>query len=520
MKDKNRGSGKNNLPAATGEKASGLKQGAQPGSKTRTSSATAEDVSHNTTKRVSAGAPPDNTKNRRRQQTATPQRSDNHPPPPPQPQKSGGGCAATTLALLALLFSLGVGGAGYYLWQQLQTGQQQSAQKLEQAVAARSGEVESNLQENRQRLSAVEEEIVNLKNEFDSLKTQQQELRTLQHDTTLQELASLNEKIVSINSSMEAAEQRLAELLTQQQNITSRIDEASSTLKKLAAAETAIAALNDRVESADARQQALLNTLEKVGSEAEQKLDIWKLAETEYLLETAAHRLSLEQDIEGAVAALKAASQSLANTTSSAQWSPLQESISTAVSELNSLPRPDLEGIAATLASLEEAASQLPLPKPERHLQSTTLDTSALNQPEDLQSWGSKMWDEVKKLVIIRRGDKPATVALLPPDEAHYLRQNLQLKLESARYALLRNKPAMFQENLRIAQEWIEAHFDTTAEAGNNMLARLQALRDTEFPQALPDLSPLLEQLHELRNPQTLHQDETTPDAAAEGASS
>ncbi len=422
------------------------------------------------------------------------------------------------LALIALALSLGVGGAGYYLWQQLQIGQQRTVQKLEQTMTSRVGEVGTSLQENKQKFSSVEKEITALKGEIEALGKQQQELRTLQHDTTLQELASLNEKITAINSSMEAAEQQLAELLTQQQTVTSRIDEANTTLQKLASVEKTITTLSDKVEAAGKRQQELLSSLQAVRKRAEQERDAWKLTEAEYLLKVASRRLSLEQDIRGAIAALEAADKNLAET-DDPRWMPVRKAISAAVAELNSLPKPDIEGSAVTIASLEKNIDQLPLPQPERHLQSTTLDTSALSHSEDLQTWGSKMWDEVKKLVVIRRGDKPATIALMPPDQAEYLRQNLHLKLENARYALLRNNPKLFMENLRTAQEWIETHFDTKAAATQGMLESLQKLQKMEFPQTLPDISTPLEQLRKLRKRNSPQQQET-PGMATEGATS
>ncbi len=498
-----------------------MKEEAQPGSETGKPPVAVKEKPQEKTNPVATGAKNSGKTDAEDKSGKTASAPEKEPPPsspPNQQQKSGGGCAATTLALLALAVSLGVGGAGYYLWQQLQVNQQQTAQQLEQTVANRVGEVGATLQENKQKFASVEKEITTLKSEFDALGKQQQELRTLQHDTTLQELAALNEKITTINSSMDSAEQRLAELLTQQKNITSRMDEANSTLQKLAAIEETITALNDKVEAASQRQQELLNSLEAARAQAEQERDAWKLAEAEYLLKTAVRRLSLEQDITGAVAALEAADSNLAET-GNPYWLPVRKTISAAISELESLPKPDIEGGATVITSLEKNIDQLPLPKPERHLQSTTLDTSGLNQPEDLQSWGSKVWDEVKKLVVIRRGDKPATIALMPPDEAHYLRQNLYLKLENARYALLRNNPKLFKEELRTAQEWIGVHFDSEAAATQSMLESLQNLRKMEFPQVLPDISAPLEQLRKLRNHQFPQQQET-PDAAAEGASS
>ncbi|HFC54418.1 MAG TPA: hypothetical protein ENJ43_08305 [Gammaproteobacteria bacterium] len=421
------------------------------------------------------------------------------PPPPPQPQK-GGGCAGTALALLALLISLGVGGAGYYLWQQLQIGQQQSVQSLQQSVASRIEQVSSALQrQSEQKLGSVEQQVSDLKGEIAALGKQQEELRSLQQETALQEMAALNEKIGAISSNVSAAEQRLAELTSQQQGIAGRIGEADATLQKLAAVGESIAALEEKVNAAASRQQQLLDSIAALQLQADQERNAWKLGETEYLLTVATRRLALEHDIRGAGAALQAADRQLTEIGDS-RWLPVREAISGALADLQALPSPDTDGAAVTLAALDDAVEQLPLKQPERRLQSTALDTAPLQQAEDLESWGGKVWESLKKLVIIRHGEKPAMAALLPPDQSEYLRQNLHLKLENARYALLRGNPELFRTSLGTAREWIEAHFDPMADATKGMLESLKKLQGMEFPKELPDISAPLQQLRKLRS--------------------
>ncbi len=424
-------------------------------------------------------------------------------PPPPQqkePEKTGGGgCATTSISLLALLLSLGVGGAGYYGWQQIQAERQQTAQEIQQAVSSQVGAVGSSLQENQQRLASVEKEITALKSEIGALEKKQEELRSLQQDTVLQEMTALNEKIATINDTVEEARQRLAELQSQQETISSRVEEANAVLEKLASVNQAITTLGEEVAAAAKRQQELMAALEAARQQGQKELDSWKLAEAEYLLKIATRRLSLEHDVRGATAALEAADENLADT-NDPRWLPVRKSIAEMVEKLGALPKPDIEGGALKLAALEKKVDELPLPQPERHLKSTALDTSELKQAENLESWGQKAWNAVSKLVVIRRGERPATNALLPPDQAVFLRQNLHLKLEGARYALLRNDPKLYKENLQTAREWIEAHFDTGAEATRAMLESLEKLQKMEFPQAFPDISAPLQQLRKLRS--------------------
>ena len=506
MREKNRSGRGRKHPSTTDSK--GTEQGEEAAkliSDTEKPAVTGDQDQKKSSSASAGTQDPDNSGKDARETAATPEKSSAGkgeppaPPPPPQPQK-GGGCGATALALLALLLSLGVGGAGYYLWQQLQTGQQQTVQNLQQTVASRIGEVSSTLQQqNEQKFSSVEQQVSSLKGEIEALGKQQQELRALQQETALQEMAALNEKIGAIGSSMSAAEQRLAELTTQQQGVAGRVGEADATLQKLAAVGESIAALEAKVEAAAGRQQQLLDSIAALQIQADQERNSWKLGEAEYLLKVATRRLSLEHDIGGAAAALQAADDNLAEIGDS-RWLPVRQAISAALTDLQALPKPDIDGAAVTIAALDKAVDQLPLQQPERQLKSTALNTESLHQAEDLQSWGGKVWESVKKLVVIRRGEKPAMMALLPPDQSEYLRQNLHLKLENARYALLRGNPELFRKSLGIAREWIEAHFDTQAEATGGMLESLQKLQGMEFPRTLPDISAPLEQLRKLRS--------------------
>ncbi len=497
------GKGSSNSDSKEREKGKESKESAKPASGTRKST-TAGDQGARESRPASAGAPEaaDGEK-RDAGGVAAPDTKETAArggqPPPPQPQK-GGGCGGTALALLALLISLGVGGAGYYLWQQLQAGQQQVAQSLQQAVTSRIDQVSSSLQQQReQRLGPVEQQVSDLKEEIAALGEQQRELRSLQQETALQEMAALNEKIGAIGSGVSAAEQRLAELAGQQRSITDRLGEADATLQRLAAVGESIAALEEKVNAAASRQQQLLESIAALQLQAEQERNAWRLGETEYLLTVATRRLALEQDIRGASAALQAADRQLADMGDS-RWLPVREAISRALADLRALPSPDTDGAAVTLAALDKAVEQLPLRQPERRLQSTALDTAPLQQAEDLESWGSKVWESLQKLVIIRHGEKPAMAALLPPEQSEYLRQNLHLKLENARYALLRGNPELFRSSLGTAREWIEAHFDPQADATRGMLESLKKLQGMEFPGELPDISAPLQQLRKLRS--------------------
>jgi uncharacterized protein HemX len=90
---------------------------------------------------------------------------------------------------------------------------------------------------------------------------------------------------------------------------------------------------------------------------------------------------------------------------------------------------------------------------------------------------------ELRQLVRIERIDRPDP-GLLAPREIFFLRENLRLRLLTARLALLARDGRTFQSDLKQAGEWLEHYFDTRAarvqeaKADLHSLARLDVMRE------------------------------------------
>jgi uroporphyrin-3 C-methyltransferase len=78
-----------------------------------------------------------------------------------------------------------------------------------------------------------------------------------------------------------------------------------------------------------------------------------------------------------------------------------------------------------------------------------------------------RVWDETRALVRVTRVDVPEA-ALLAPDQAFFLRENLKLRLLNARLALLSRQFETAQSDLRDAQASIERYFDKSAKRVQN----------------------------------------------------
>lgn len=78
---------------------------------------------------------------------------------------------------------------------------------------------------------------------------------------------------------------------------------------------------------------------------------------------------------------------------------------------------------------------------------------------EAWRSVSSRVWGEVRSLVRVTPVDHP-DAALLAPEQAFFVRENLKLRLLNARLALLSRQFAIAQADLLNAQAMIERYFD------------------------------------------------------------
>ena len=82
---------------------------------------------------------------------------------------------------------------------------------------------------------------------------------------------------------------------------------------------------------------------------------------------------------------------------------------------------------------------------------------------EDLwRMFWQPVWAEVRALVRVTRIDRPEA-ALLAPEQAAFLRENLKLRVLNARLALLSRQFDIAQSDLAVAQSMLDKFFDRTA---------------------------------------------------------
>jgi uroporphyrin-3 C-methyltransferase len=107
---------------------------------------------------------------------------------------------------------------------------------------------------------------------------------------------------------------------------------------------------------------------------------------------------------------------------------------------------------------------------------------------------GASVWDEVRSLVRVTRIDHP-DAALLAPEQAYFLRENLKLKLLNARLALMSRQFPTAQADLQSAQQSLERYFDRSsrrAAAASELLRQVaMQARQTSLPRPDDTLAAL-----------------------------
>ncbi len=213
---------------------------------------------------------------------------------------------------------------------------------------------------------------------------------------------------------------------------------------------------------------------------------LWRVAEVEFLLSVANHQLILERDVNTALTALQDADRRL-EAIGDPALIPVRKLIASETTALQSVDVPDIAGMALRLSSLVDNIEQLPLVSRER-LKSDDVTEESQATIRSFSEFVAKVRESLKGVVTIRRSDQPIE-PLLPPEEQHYLSQNLGLKLEEARIALLRRDTPTFRQNLSDSREWVQRYFDPKAAAVDNVIATVDDLREVELKPSLPDIS-------------------------------
>ncbi|MDH5232141.1 MAG: uroporphyrinogen-III C-methyltransferase [Nitrosopumilus sp.] len=276
-------------------------------------------------------------------------------------------------------------------------------------------------------------------------------------------------------------------------------------------------------QQAQNQQNTLKNSLDKIQKQSEEtgiRLDEvftrmgnttreWVISEADYLMQIANHRLSLTQDIQTAITALTLADQRLATLTEPTLLK-VRKTIASEITRLKSLNISDRTALSLQISELMSQVETLPILKPKR-TEATESPLPEVN-PANTQALGffEALWNAFKDLIKIRHhaeNIKP----LITENQAQVLKQNLLLKLEQTRLAVLQANQQLYENNIDQCIQWLTNYFDTAVEETQSMIKLLGDLKSQRLSSEMPDISKSLRQLRTIATQLDLNITENSP---------
>jgi uroporphyrin-III C-methyltransferase len=227
--------------------------------------------------------------------------------------------------------------------------------------------------------------------------------------------------------------------------------------------------------------------LEEMYRELARAPDDWLLAEVEQTLNIASRELTLAGNVRAALIALQAADQRLARA-DKLQVVQLRRAITQDMERLKAIPLIDAQGVSLKLDNLMAQAPTLPLALPDAQAPGERETRAKSDGDGVLARVGKDVWFEVQQLVRIRKLDN-GDPALLSPQQSYFLRENLKLRLLSARTALIARDDINYKEDLKIARDMLTKYFDPKAKVNINSLAMLKQLQENPVSISVPDIT-------------------------------
>ena len=222
------------------------------------------------------------------------------------------------------------------------------------------------------------------------------------------------------------------------------------------------------------------------------------LADVEQLLLIAGQQLQLSGNVKAALIAMESADARLQRMERPA-FDVLRKSIGRDIDKLRALPKVDIAGINLKINRLLSVTDELPLI--DRHRPSENIVTQAATPIANEADWQKLLraiWLEVKQLVRIENTGL-TQIALLPPKQEFFLRENLKIRLVSARLALLSRDEDSYKQEIKTAKQWATRYFDVKSEEGVRLLDELGTLSAASINIELPDISDSLQAVRSYR---------------------
>ncbi|HYS65480.1 MAG TPA: fused uroporphyrinogen-III synthase HemD/membrane protein HemX [Paraburkholderia sp.] len=311
----------------------------------------------------------------------------------------------------------------------------------------------------------------------------------------------------ALNRKLERAEQQLAQRQqandTQTNELRIKTEQALATVHQ---SDSQVAQLEGKLADAQAAQQAL----QQQYADLARNRDDWTLAEVGQMLSAASQQLQLTGNTQLALFALQSADTRLA-ASDSAQVVAVRKAIAQDIDKLKAAPSTDLTGLAIKLDNAIDQVDGLPLSgeAPIAHATpkaATWADTAKVAAATGEPRW--KVWwrevstgigQQLTSLVQVRRIDN-ADAMLISPDQGYFVRENLKMRLLSARLALLSRNQTTLKSDLHAADAALTRYFDNSSKKTQTVVDLVKQVDTGSAAVELPNLNTSLQAVNQFRS--------------------
>jgi uroporphyrinogen III methyltransferase/synthase len=282
-----------------------------------------------------------------------------------------------------------------------------------------------------------------------------------------------------------------------------KTDQAVATVHQM---DSQVAQLEGKLADAQNAQQALAQQY----ADLARNRDDWTLAEVGQMLSSASEQLQLTGNTQLALFALQSADQRLA-ASDGAQALAVRKAIAQDIAKLKAAPSTDLTGLGIKLDNAIDAVDSLPLAgeapvahaKPQAPKPADTAKlAAATGEPRWkvwLQSFATGIGHQLTSLVQVRRIDN-ADAMLVAPDQGYFVRQNVKLRLLSARISLLSRNQAALKSDLHAADAALARYFDNASKQTQTVRDLVKQVDAGSPAVELPNLNTSLQAVRQYRS--------------------
>jgi len=319
--------------------------------------------------------------------------------------------------------------------------------------------------------------------------------------------AAYQANLTAQQSKLAAQQSTMAELQLELQAVEqSSSKRLQSSLSPLA---SSIDSLSSEVVELGLGQQSLRESGEKLYQLFGRDRNAWQLAEVEYLMRVAQHKLILQDDFAGAAITLQAASDRI-GLTGDPGLLPVRVIISEEIADLKTRRRADLVGMSLMLAQLGRRVRGLQPGFALRVEQSSELpaDEQSVMVGKASQDWVDRFSDFLDSLISIRKeSTEPTEIEANIIDVTEAMEDNLKL----ARWSVLERDANQYQLLIDRSLSLFREFYDLDNAANHEFMTELQELQKRVIKPEKPDITVSLRELQRILSQRAVAPQPETP---------